>query len=133
MIALIIVVAALLVSIAVPAFTTVAVKTLETRSMNHAKQIGFACREYATDHAGNYPPSLNALVPEYLPDRDILRSPLNPSDPVGYVYTPGLRDDSPGDAVLLVDKFAPDLKHERIVIHADDSAAVQNLPRNHWW
>ena len=58
---------------------------------------------------------------------------INPSDPVGYVYTPGLRDDSPGDAVLLVDKFAPDLKHERIVIHADDSAAVQNLPRNHWW
>src|SRR5439155_17560734 len=35
--------------------------------------VALAARLYALDHAGRYPPSLNALVPDYLP--------LLPSDP----------------------------------------------------
>jgi hypothetical protein len=126
MIALIVFGIALLFPIALSSFNSFALRAGQVKALNRAKQIGFACRSYAMDHGGNYPPSLKALVPDYIPSREDLRSPLNPSDPIGYVYTPGLKDDSPADAVLLVDK------RQRIVIHVDDSAELENPPRDHW-
>jgi hypothetical protein len=94
-------------------------RATENRSLENGKTLGFCCKEYAIDHGGNYPPSLDVLVPHYLPDRIYLASPLMPGEPVGYIYFPGLKDTSPADAVLLKDKFDP-----AIVIHADDSAAI---------
>jgi len=46
---------ALLASIALPAFSSVQVKAQQTKALNNAKQIGFACKAYATDNNGQYP------------------------------------------------------------------------------
>ena len=98
-----------------------------TKSLINAKALGHACRQYALDHQGDFPPSLDALFPTYLKDRSVLASPLMPSEPVGYIYTPGLKDAGPVNAVVIEDKFAP-LQHLRIVTYVDDSARVLNTP-----
>jgi len=46
---------ALLASIALPAFSSVQVKAQQTKALNNAKQIGFACRAFGTDNNGQYP------------------------------------------------------------------------------
>jgi prepilin-type N-terminal cleavage/methylation domain-containing protein len=46
---------ALLASIALPAFSSVQVKAAQTKALNNAKQIGFACKTYGTDNNGQYP------------------------------------------------------------------------------
>jgi hypothetical protein len=98
-------------------------RTAETKSLYTAKQICRACKQYALDNGGKFPPSLGDLIPKYLPDASILASPLKPGEPIGYAYTPP----GPGDAdspiaVVIEDKFAP--PHERIVSYADTSARI---------
>jgi len=78
---------AILAAIALPAFTAVQEKATEIRSLSNAKQIGMACRQYANDNHGSFPPNLDALFPTYLPNRAVLVSPLMPADPDGYTYT----------------------------------------------
>ena len=39
----------------------------ECEAERHAAAIAIACRLYADDHSGNWPPDLSALVPHYLP------------------------------------------------------------------
>ena len=102
-------------------------KSPVTKSLINAKKLCVACRTYAADHGGNFPPSLEALVPTYLKDRSALASPLMPSEPVGYIYTPGLKDAGPVNAILIEDKFAP-RQHLRIVAYLDDSARVLTTP-----
>ena len=99
----------------------------EIKSESAAKQIVFACKLYAMDNNGKYPPNLDALVPAYIADRSAFISPLNPKDPVGYIYTPGFTDTSDSEAIVLEDKFAPKLKHIRIVVHTDDSVQILYL------
>jgi len=98
------------------------------KSIANAKQILFACKEYAADNNGRYPDSLDDLFPAYLPDRSILVSPLKPGEPLGYLYKPGLTEASPPDTVVLEDKFAPAAKHERVVVYVDNRARVLKLP-----
>jgi hypothetical protein len=102
--------------------------TPEQQSMSNAKQIVFACKVYAVDHNGNYPPYLDALFPTYLTDRKALISPLMPLMQVGYDYTPGFQDTSPPNLIVLEDKFAPKLKHIRIVVYTDDHVEILKLP-----
>jgi hypothetical protein len=103
--------------------------TLSGHSLNNLKEICVACKEYAIDHEGRFPPTLEALVPAFLADRNILRSPLQPNDPIGYNYTPpDPKDDDSDTVVVIEDKFAPSLTHHRIVIHADSSACVLPSP-----
>jgi hypothetical protein len=101
--------------------------TPELKSESNAKQLVFACKVYAIDNNGNYPPSLDALFPTYLQDRAVLASPLKPGEPLGYKYTPGLTDTSPSTIILLEDKFAPTLKHVRIVVYTDDKAEILKI------
>jgi Zn-dependent protease with chaperone function len=109
---------AILVSIALPAFTGMQKKANMIRSMSNAKAIGLACEEYARANGGNFPPSLDVLTGAYLPRGVTLSSPLNPADPVGYTYTPGLKDTDPSSTILLEDKYAP------VVVYVDDSAGI---------
>jgi hypothetical protein len=98
------------------------------KSMVAARTICLACREYAREHNGVFPPSLDALFPTYLKDPAKLVSPLNPSEPVGYTYSPPPpnRTDSP-DTIALEDKFAPSLLHKRVVSYANGSARVLDI------
>jgi len=107
-----------------PKFGGPSVRLPEAQSLTNARQIAIACIAYACDHEGNFPPSLDAVVPTYLKDRKHLASPLNPSDPIGYIYTPGLKYGQPDVAVLIEDKFAQSLKHDRVVVYTDGSARI---------
>ena len=101
-------------------------KTQATRSLLKAQELCVACRIYAQAHQGNFPPSLDELFPTYLRDRSVLASPLKPDEPVGYIYTPGLKALGPVNAVAVEDKFAP-AQHIRIVAYVDGSARVLNI------
>ena len=102
-------------------------KSPATKSLTNAHSLASACRQYASGHQGNFPSSLDSLFPTYLTDRSLLVSPLQPGEAAGYLYTPGLKDTGPVNAVVIEDKFAP-LQHLRIVAYVDGSARVLNTP-----
>ncbi len=109
---------ALLLALAVPVVRQVTIRAKETRSLSNARQIAIACRVYATDHEGAFPPRLEELVPKYLPDSLKLVCPLSgPEVPNGYDYLGG-KDSDPPKQVLLVSK-ASGHKGLRIVAHVD--------------
>ncbi len=105
------------------------VRKAEAKSMGNARNICLACRQYAREHGGVFPATIDALFPKYLTDRSVLASPLNPDEPVGYTYTfPGpAKTDSP-DTIVLEDKFAPALAHIRLVVYANGSARPLTIP-----
>jgi len=41
--------------LALPAFRSTATKSVQTKALNNAKQIGFACNAFATDNNGHFP------------------------------------------------------------------------------
>jgi len=95
------------------------------KAMTSARVICLACRQYAREHNGVFPASLDLLFPKYLPDRSKLVSPLNPSEPIGYNYTqpPPERTDSP-DWIAIEDKFGTTVLHKRVVSYANGSARL---------
>ena len=113
--------------VALPAYSAARGKALQTKSLANAKQIYLACKMYAVDNNGAFPPTLDALFPTYLSTRAVLVSPLMPSEPVGYAYTPGLKDSDAPDTVLIEDKFAS-VKNVRIVVHVDGTANITRAP-----
>jgi hypothetical protein len=91
---------------------------LVTKSLRNGKTVALACKQYASEHGGDFPPSLDSLCPKYL-NRKALISPLNPSEPFGYTYFPGQRKTDKPEAVLFEDKFAPALFHCDILFFTD--------------
>ena len=96
------------------------------RSKENINQIALACRIYAGDHDGKFPPTLDVLTPDLLA-APFLTSPFAPDEPTGYTYTPGLTIKSPAKDVLLTDKFAGK-EHRRIVAHVDGSTEATKVP-----
>lgn len=94
-------------------------------SLEKAKKIYAACKAYAGDHEGKYPPTLEALAPKYVPDPSLFVSPFEDDEPLGYLYTPGLNVQSPAYTVLIEDKFAPDEAGERAVIYARGASSIR--------
>jgi hypothetical protein len=119
--------AAIAAGIALPVFTSVAEKGNLTKSLSQEKQIALACKLYAADHNGNFPPTLQALIPDYLTDTKLFVSPFAPIVPMGYAYTSGLTDTSPPKTVLIKDKFSSQARH-LIVAHVDGSAEATRIP-----
>ena len=113
--------------LALPAFSKVRGKSNATKSLSTAKQIGLACKLYALDNDGKFPPNLAALIPDYLPEATILVSPFAPGEPAGYSYRAGLTEKSPPKTVLLEDKFAAREK-QRVVVRVDGSGEVLPAP-----
>jgi hypothetical protein len=95
-----------------------------TQSLSQAKQIATACKAYASDNDGKFPPTLEALVPKYLPDAKLFVSPFEPEVPMGYAYAAGLTDKSPPETVLLEDRYASQ-KGKRVIVHVDMSGEVK--------
>jgi hypothetical protein len=113
--------------VALPAFMKARDHAKATKSLAQAKQIGMGCKMYAGDNDGKFPPTLDALVPDYVPDAKTFISPFAPEIPMGYDYTAGLTDQSPPDKVLIEDKFAS-REHQRVVVHVDGSGEVTHQP-----
>ncbi|RYD75070.1 MAG: DUF4190 domain-containing protein [Verrucomicrobiaceae bacterium] len=69
--------------------------------VNAAMQVFRACKAFAADHGGRFPETLEELVPFYLPDQQLLASPLVPEEKVGYFYYGGVETDVPSEPLLL--------------------------------
>ena len=109
---------------ALPVFNKVSEKGKATKSLAQAKQIGLACKHYAGDHDGNFPPTLDDLVPKYLPDKHLFVCPLGKgTSESGYNYFGG-KDSDPNSKILLSSE-AKLLQRKRIVVHVDDSADME--------
>jgi hypothetical protein len=113
-----------LAGVTLPVFTEVQLRGKQTRSLMIAREIFVTCKSYATDHDGAFPDTLDALVPNYVPDRTAFICPLSgPSVPIGYDYFGGRVDDPP-ENLLLVSKSV-DRRGRRIVVHVDGSGAIE--------
>jgi hypothetical protein len=118
---------AFLAGLALPVFAQVQVRAKETQSLSNAKQIALACQLYALENKGNFPQTLEELVPVYLPDRKTLVCPLSgPTVPIGYEYFGGKQTDPP-ETVLLASKALSKGKR-RVIAHTDASAELVRNP-----
>lgn len=114
----------MMLGIALPAVIIVRDRAQAAKCLNDAKGIALACKLYALDHQGDYPPNLEQLVPKYLPDAKIFECPLRKNQPpVGYNYFGG-KDSDPPTKVLLSSK-ATTRNHKRIIITADAAGVLQ--------
>ncbi len=121
--------AAILAGIATPAFISVRERGKQTKSLSRAKQIYLGCRLYAGDHDGNFPATLDELVPQYLPNKSILTDPMAPdAEGVGYHYFGGKDTDAP-NKVLLVSKAAGK-NNTRVVITCDGAGRIKPATEN---
>ena len=108
---------------ALPVFSAVKDKALETQSLSNAKQIALGCKLYASDNDGKFPAKLEDLVPTYVQDRKIFMDPADPQhSPVGYEYFGG-KDTDPPDKILLESKIVN--HHMRVVVYCDSSGRIQ--------
>ena len=66
----------------------------EASCLSNLKQIGLACHMYAADNKGKFPPKLDDLVPNYLPQRRVFHCPSAPGSDttLSYSYVAGLTD-----------------------------------------
>jgi hypothetical protein len=112
-------------SIFIPAMTRVVISGNPPQLDSAWNEEGLirCCQQYAIDHNGNFPPSLEDIFPTYCTGRSYLVSPFLPSDPIGYAYTRGLKDTAPPHTILVEDKFAP-FKNYRIVGYVNGKASI---------
>ena len=121
---LVITVISLLAGIALPVFGEVRERGNQTKALSNAKQIGTACKIYAAKNDGKFPAKLEDLIPEYLPDAEILacRYP-DPKNPVAFEYFGGSEKDDP-QKVLLSSPAVPG--KGRVFIYVDGSGIVKS-------
>jgi hypothetical protein len=113
--------AVLMAGIALPVFAEVQNRARQVQCLKEARGIALGCKLYAKDHRGNYPPSLDALVPEYLSDKRLFACQIRKDQPpIGYNYFGG-RDTDPSTNVLLSSK-AVTRDHKRIIVTSDGAA-----------
>lgn len=112
-------------ALALPAFGAVKEKSVEAQALNNGRQIGLACQAYAQNHDGTFPPNLDALVPQYLPDAAVFRCPIGGNkEPIGFDYLPGQRATDPSEKALLVSKGVNRQK-KRVVVRVDGSTRLE--------
>jgi hypothetical protein len=116
--------AAVLLGMALPIFAAVQERGQAIKCLSEGKQIGVACKLYAMDHQGNYPPTLNQLIPDYLTDAKLFECPLRKGQPpLGYQYFGG-KDTDPADKVLLSSN-ATTRDRKRLLVFSNGSAALR--------
>lgn len=123
-IALTIVSVAVGMSIALPVLNTTKDRAKQAQSMGNARQIAMAISFYTASHDGEYPETLEELLPDELVNETALIDPLAPEFGAdGYTY---LRP-APGDApatVIVVSK-GTGKSGRRVVLRKDGSVAAE--------
>jgi type II secretory pathway pseudopilin PulG len=82
----------ILASIATPAFVALQSKAQQTEQLNDIRQLQLGCRNYAQDSNGGFPPSLNALIPDYIKTEEKLTWTSQDGSKLAYIYFPGKTD-----------------------------------------
>jgi hypothetical protein len=92
---------AIFAALAAPALRSVGQHAKLTQSVIHAQQLISACEMYALTHDDEFPPSLDSLVPEHLPDASFLEDPLAPQfGNSGFYYIRPAKDDRSSPVVI---------------------------------
>jgi hypothetical protein len=86
-------------------------------TVSNSRQLGLACKLFAMDHGGLYPPLLMHVYPDYIAVKTIFTCPLCLKEQIGYAYFGG-KDSDPPKQVLLYSK-APTAEGKWVVIHND--------------
>jgi hypothetical protein len=119
-------IAAFVLGVAPTIFTEVQDRKQAEKCLNEGHQIAVACQRYATNHQGNFPPTLDQLVPEYLPDKHIFECQLRKNQPpTGYNYFGGKNTDSPYK--ILLSSKATTRTDRSIVITCDGECTIDNI------
>ena len=103
-------VVAILASASLPAFNSVANRAEVAKEMNNVRQLLLGSRSWAADHDGEFPPSLEALNPDYL-DVEFLQY----HNQAPYQYVPGLTDTSSPESVMIYSDEYPTNPPKRVV------------------
>jgi type II secretory pathway pseudopilin PulG len=114
---------AILAALAIPVFSKAQERAVETRIATDARQIALACLVYASDHGDAFPPKLEDLVPDYLPDRSLLENPRHAG---GFIYFGGTTKD-PAKKVLL-HSAQPNRRGGRVTAFVDGSVETNHRP-----
>lgn len=88
-------------SLIYPAFPRVAERAPRTKAINTVKQLSLACRAYAADFGGVYPPSLDVLYPDYLKVPDLLEAEDANGRKIPMIYHSGFTDTGNSRAPLI--------------------------------
>lgn len=119
---------AILASLAVPAFSAMQQKAIQAKTMSNAKQIVLGMRQYAAEHEGRLPPSLEKLVEDQFVDERLLaESATTPSANhygQGWDYRgAGMKDTDAGASIVLV-SLKGDRAKKKIVARLDGSVEL---------
>lgn len=121
---------AVLASLAVPAFSSMQQKAVQAKTMSNAKQLVIGMKQYAAEHDGSLPPTLETLVEEQHVDPSLLSQSFLPQTQSsndhgqGWDYRgAGLKDTADGKTVVLVSRKA-DRAKKKIVARLDGSVEV---------
>ncbi len=117
---------AILAALAIPAFTSVQQKANQTKAMSNAKQLVIGMKQYAADHDGSLPPTLETLYDEkILEDRKLLIVPGTSKPDNGWEYRgTGLKDYGDGNATVLISHESY-RSGERVVAHLNHVVQVE--------
>lgn len=96
----------------------------KTKVLANGKTLGLACKLYAGDHDGNFPATLEELIPKYLPDEKWLHYPSRDGKQILSWQYLGGKDTDTGSNILL--KTDPDWNPDyQVVIHVDQSGLIE--------
>ena len=79
----------------------IATPATEIKAISYVKQLLLACRAYAADHEGVYPPNLGALYPDYVDVPEIFFAQDLSGNDIPILYYPGFIETSASDAVQI--------------------------------
>jgi len=89
----------MLAGMTLPALSSARERARRTKCLSNLKQITYACHLWAGDNDERFPPSLDALFPDYVSDRQLFSCPSSPARR-SYNYVAGLTAADPPDWVL---------------------------------
>jgi type II secretory pathway pseudopilin PulG len=109
-------IAAVITAILVPAISGHFVRQQAEQSMARVKTVGLALRMYALDHGNKMPPTLNALVPQYIPDAKMFSN-------IEFL-APGADLSKLSRETVVLRLINPKRKGDQIDVRADNSSRV---------
>lgn len=91
----------LLVMLFLPAFGRMSPGARESKAAAAVRILLLACRDYAADHNGAYPPDLASLFPEYIDSEEPLRADDGSGEALPMIYVPGLASSSDPETIVI--------------------------------
>lgn len=116
-------------AVAIPAIMKTEEVTAIANDRTEIRQLVLACRMYATDNEGKFPPTLEELFPDYIEDRELLTAEIstNPRVVQPYLYRPGLTEMSELDEIVLAGPIRGSAGR-RVVGRVDGTTESNALP-----